>query len=351
MLNNIPLISVVMITYQHEKYIAEAIRSILDQTFNNFELIIVNDGSTDKTDEIIKGFHDNRITYIYQENQGPSTASSNGILASRGEYIAFMSGDDVSYPQRLEVQYQYLKEFNVRIAFSWIDVINDDSQLLKNHPLQRYFNKISNRSRPEILNSFFFTGNDLCALTAILERQILLDCGLFKLTSIQMQDFDMWIKIVKKFDIAMIEEKLIKYRVRGNLNNLSMKPELVIRNLFEGYQVYRNIFDDVPIDLFKLSFPDQIKLPEFQDGNEYELEKSFLFLHHPIPLFQTLGVERLFAQLQNQEILNISKSKYNFGLPELYNLMKDADITGMKKSIFWKLGNIWFRIKNNIFGS
>jgi len=73
------LVSVVMITYNHQKYIAEAIRSVLNQTFHNFELVIVNDGSTDKTDEIIRGFEDNRINYIFQENQGPSSAINTAI--------------------------------------------------------------------------------------------------------------------------------------------------------------------------------------------------------------------------------------------------------------------------------
>src|SRR5579872_7310553 len=94
---NLPLISVVLITYNHEKYIAEAIQSILDQTFTDFELIIVNDGSTDKTEEIIKSFNDKRINYIYQKNQGPSVTTNVGIMAAKGKYIAIMPGDDVCY--------------------------------------------------------------------------------------------------------------------------------------------------------------------------------------------------------------------------------------------------------------
>ncbi|MBC1296726.1 glycosyltransferase family 2 protein, partial [Nostoc sp. UCD122] len=102
------LISVTMTTYNHDKYIGEAVESILNQTYTNFELIIVNDGSNDKTDEIIRKFRDERITYIYQENQGTSSAINRAILNSRGKYIAFMSGDDICYPHRLETQYNYL---------------------------------------------------------------------------------------------------------------------------------------------------------------------------------------------------------------------------------------------------
>ena len=104
MANNTPLVTVIMTTYNHEKYVGEATESVLKQTFDNIELVIVNDGSRDNTEKVIKKFNDERIVYIYQENQGPSIAANNAILASRGKYIAIMSGDDVSHPLRIEKQ-------------------------------------------------------------------------------------------------------------------------------------------------------------------------------------------------------------------------------------------------------
>src|SRR6476620_7685065 len=97
-----PLISVVLITFNHEKYIEVAIQSILDQTFSDFDLIIVNDGSTDQTEGRIKRFDDSRNKYIYQHNQGPSLATNTGLYNATGQFVAIMSGDDVSYPFRLE---------------------------------------------------------------------------------------------------------------------------------------------------------------------------------------------------------------------------------------------------------
>jgi glycosyltransferase involved in cell wall biosynthesis len=325
-----PLISVVMITYNHEKYIAESIESVLKQTFEDFEFIIVNDGSNDGTDEVIRSFQDPRITYIYQENQGPSAATNNGILVSRGKYIALMSGDDACYPQRLEIQYQYLNSSGKKIVFSWVDFVDDDSQpFTGEHFAQNYFNH-PNRTRAEILNWFFMEGNYLCAVTALIEKDILLECGLFNLASIQLQDFDMWIKIVKKYDLTVIEEKLVKYRIRANFNNLS-DPANLSRMTFERCQIYRNILNNVSIELFKSSFSNQIKRPEFQEGYEYELEKAFLYLGHISTLLQSIGVEKLFDLLQNEGILFIAKSKYSFSLPELYKLTKDTDITNSKK--------------------
>ena len=328
--NNVPLISVVMITYQHEKYIAEAIHSVLNQTFEDFELVVVNDGSTDKTDEIIKEFQDGRIIYIYQENQGPSAATNNGILASSGKYIALMSGDDVCYPQRLEVQYKYLNDYGKKIVFSWVDFINDDSQpFVGEHFAQSFFNH-PNRNQAEILNWFFMKGNYLCAVTAVMEKEVLSEAGLFNLASIQLQDFAMWIKLVKKYDIYIIENQLVKYRILPRSSNLSSNPANSIRTIFELYQIHRNILDDIPINLFKSSFTGLIKNPQFVEESEYKLEKAFLYLNHSVTWVQAIGAEKLFSLLQDENSLIVSKSRYNFDLPKLYELNKEVDLTNIK---------------------
>ncbi|MEH2361244.1 glycosyltransferase family 2 protein, partial [Nostoc sp.] len=182
---NSPLVSVVMTTYNHEKYIAEAIDSVLNQTFTNFELIIINDGSSDRTDEIIKSFlHDQRIVYIHQDNQGTSIAINNGILTAKGKYIALFSGDDICDHQRLEKQYSFISSsnFKYKIVFSGFDVIDDHGNILVDNFLNNWFIQ-QHKSRTEIVNLFFFKGNCLNAITAFLEKQLILDIGLFNLTS------------------------------------------------------------------------------------------------------------------------------------------------------------------------
>jgi glycosyltransferase involved in cell wall biosynthesis len=348
-------VSVVMTTYNHEKYIAEAIRSTLDQTFATFELIIVNDGSTDKTDEVIRNFlPDPRITYICQENQGTSVAANNGILKARGKYIALMSGDDISYPERLQNQYQYLHNTEKKIAFSWVDFINDESQpLIGKHFAKKLFN-YGNKSRAEILNYFFLKGNYLCAVTAFLERQIIIDAGLFHLSSIQLQDFDMWIKLVKQHEIFIIPEKLVKYRVRSEANNLSHPANNYTRACFETYQIYRVMFDNLGIDLFKESFGDRIKNRDFQDGAEYELEKSFLYLQSNSAFVQSIGMEKLFHLLQEEKVLAIAKKQYNFDLPQFYKLTQNLDIknsmlvTAFESSKFWKIYQMYTSFKQRL---
>ena len=97
-----------------------------------------------------------------------------------------------------------------------------------------------NKTRAEILNYFFFKGNCFCAVTAFIERESILKAGLFNLSSIQLQDFDMWIKLLKDNEVSILPKKLIKYRIRGNIDNLSSSVN-ILRTNFEAYQVYKHI--------------------------------------------------------------------------------------------------------------
>ncbi|MBD2353941.1 glycosyltransferase [Tolypothrix sp. FACHB-123] len=317
-----PLISVILTTYNHEKYIGEAIESILNQTLKNFELIIINDGSTDRTEEIINIFKDARIHYIYQKNQGTSTAINQGVLAAKGKYIAFMSGDDVCYPQRLERQYNYCSETEQNVlVFSWVDFINENSEIFSGEPYipADWFNR-NNQSSAKILRYFFENGNYVNAPTAFVEKKAFINSNLFHLTSIQAQDFYMWIELLGKgYEIFILPEKLLKYRVTGK--TLSQSHNYKIRESFEYELLLKNFFKNIPATLFKEAFSNLIKNNNFNSEIEYELEKAFIYLNYNSQLFYKISYEKLFELLQNPYILTISKEKYNFDLPNLYNLI------------------------------
>ena len=127
--NNIkmPKVTVLMSVYNGEKHLREAIDSILNQTFGDFEFLIINDGSTDRTADILQSYQDSRIKIIHNEkNIGLTKSLNKGLKLAKGEYLARMDADDISYPNRLEVQYEYMeKNPNVGIVGSWNDVIDD----------------------------------------------------------------------------------------------------------------------------------------------------------------------------------------------------------------------------------
>ncbi|WP_309732797.1 glycosyltransferase [Chamaesiphon sp. OTE_75_metabat_556] len=323
-----PSVSMIMLTYNHEKYISESIESVLNQTFRDFELIIINDGSIDRTDEIVKTFKDDRIKYIYQENQGVSAATNQGILVAKGKYIALMSGDDVCYPQRLARQYQYLSEIDRKVVvFSWVDFINEDSQVFSGEPhiQENWFNR-DNQSGAKIFRHFFERGNYVNAPTAFMEKSALVDSGLFNLSSIQAQDFHKWIELLGRgYEIFIIPEKLLKYRVNGN--TLSQSQSSKDREGFEYEILVKDFFGHTSIKLFKEAFKDLVRNSSFSDGIEYELEKAFVYLNYTSPLFRKTGTEKLFNLLQDPAVLAVSKEKYGVNLPSLYKLMSNVFTT------------------------
>lgn len=321
-----PKVSVTLVTYNHEKYIADAIQSILDQTFQDFELIIVNDGSTDRTEEVIKSFQDSRIQYIYQMNQGTSAACNAAIMAAKGQYIATMSGDDISYPDRLRIQYEYLASFTEpKIVFSEVDLIDDGGQLICNESFFNLFNATKYSSRQELLKQLFFKGNFLNAVTSMMEKNILLEAGLYNLASIQAQDFAMWVKLVKKYDFCILPQRLIKYRIRANSQNLSSSFNNS-RTQFEIVEIYRHMFDEMPSALFKEVFANEIKNKDFSGEVEYDLEKAFLYLTHDSLYTKNIGLQKLFSIMQDPKVVACASEKYNFTLPDLYRLMANFSV-------------------------
>lgn len=129
------LVSIVIPTFNRKKVIARAIKSVSSQTYKNWELIIVDDGSTDNTKEAIKPFlKDKRIKYFYQENQGVCSARNFGVQKSRGEYISLLDSDDEYRPQRIKTQLELMKEKNALFSLSnRIICINNNERVLKDN--------------------------------------------------------------------------------------------------------------------------------------------------------------------------------------------------------------------------
>src|SRR5262249_51966001 len=121
-----PLVSVTVLAHNHEKYIGGAIDSVLRQTFADLEVVVVDDGSTDGTAQVIGSFRDPRLISIRQDNQGPSAAANRALRSCRGRYIALMSGDDVCHPERVERQLEEYRRGDRRLLFSAVELIGEN---------------------------------------------------------------------------------------------------------------------------------------------------------------------------------------------------------------------------------
>ena len=204
-----PLVSVIIPVYNREDYIGEAIESVLNQTYKNFELIIVNDGSTDNTENIVKGYaeKDKRIKYFYQENQGAYSARNKGIEESNGEFISFLDSDDKYFPYALEKMvylFQTLPE-NVKLIYgNFINEIEGQKE--------KIYREIVEPAPKPVLFHQFLIGNPILPTTSMVRKDVFEEIGLFDDKYSMAEDYDFWTKIILKYNIAKLNLPVSIYR-------------------------------------------------------------------------------------------------------------------------------------------
>jgi glycosyltransferase involved in cell wall biosynthesis len=199
-------VSAIITAYNSEVFVAEAISSVLEQTYPVDEIVVVDDGSTDHTRDIVESFSQKGVRYIYQENRGPGAARNCGIRETSGELIAFLDADDVWLKNKIKMQLDFLSEHpDVALVSGfawWWNVIEDDRFVSGEVPksiasLRRdimVHNKIGNPSR------------------VMLRRSVLRDAGVFSENIRWGQDWDLWIRIITRYNAAILPKPLIVYR-------------------------------------------------------------------------------------------------------------------------------------------
>ncbi len=202
-----PLVSVLLPVFNGEKHIKEAIDSILLQSVKNFELIIINDCSTDSTVKIIETYSDNRIRLIQnKENSGPGISLNNGIDQAEGNYIAIMHADDIATPDRLEKQCRYLEaHINVDIVGAQYRQINEQGELTRVTS--------SLPTETNIIKYSTLFNNCLCHPTVMFTRSVL-QRGL-RYASLRLnEDYELWTRcLIKDINIANINDVCLHYRI------------------------------------------------------------------------------------------------------------------------------------------
>jgi len=200
-----PTVSVIIPFHNRVKWVAEAVQSVLDQTYSNFEVILVDDGSTEDITQC-NFINDNRIRYIRQDNRGPAVARNRGIDVALGRYVAFLDSDDLFLPTKLEIQIAHMED-HPNVPFSHTS-----------------YQRISKAGEPlEIINSGRFTGKvypeillncPIGTSTVMIHRDILGDMR-FETSIRSGEDVILWIRIAKEYKIMGIDNPLTKIRIHG----------------------------------------------------------------------------------------------------------------------------------------
>ena len=243
-----PKVSVVMPVYNGSKYLVEAIESILSQTFDDFEFLIIDDGSTDKSLEIIKSYEDPRIKVIQNpQNLGISASLNNGIYSAKGEYIARMDGDDISLPDRFQKQIKFLDSHpEVIIVGSYMNIIGSLFNQKLRYPL----------SHDDIVNSML-TSNPMGHPSVMFRRLEVTQLGGYrsmKEWNNGSEDYDLWLRMVgANYKLANLPECLMDYRIHANsLTQVAFAN----KQLFKGFN---NCFYITAPDVFGCS-SDELRL-------------------------------------------------------------------------------------------
>lgn len=217
-----------MPVYNAERYLRESIDSILSQTYRNFEFLIIDDGSTDRSAEIIRSYDDLRIRFVQNEkNLGISETLNRGIDLSTTDLIARMDADDISYPKRLQRQYEYMIVHpDCALLSTWCKVVTDDKKFIR---LERYRTKF-----------YYYNLTFECWMyhpTIMFRKSMIEQVGKYSMP--YSEDYDLFWKVSTQFKISNLMEPLLDYRVSStSLNTVQKKEEYEVAN---EQNVLRNI--------------------------------------------------------------------------------------------------------------
>lgn len=329
-----PKVSVILSSYNHEKFLAASIESVLNQTFGDFELLIFDDGSTDGSQEIIRNFHDERIKlFLYEKNRGGLTAVQEALKVSAGEYLALQHSDDIWENSKLERQVKFLDEnLDYAVCFTqakFIDETGAPYDLPENHPYKNIF-KQENRSREEWLNYLFWKQNCFCnpsLLARNAAENFLRNPCLF-----QLPDYFMWLNLCKRANVYVLEDELVQFRLRRAEQNSmsSMSLEKSIRTANENYFIAKEF---LPLTKDKDEF-----LRIFPEAETYvvggKIVPKFAFaqlcLKHYLPAYQKLGLEILYDLLHNAKKAAEVKKIYDYDERIFIRDTGKADAFGVK---------------------
>ena len=207
------LVSIIMPSYNTAKYIGESIQSVLAQTYTNWELIIVDDCSTDNTDEIIAAIADARIRYLKNDkNSGAAVSRNRALREAKGRWIAFLDSDDLWFPEKLEKQIAFMEANDYHFSYTDYVEIDEASNLTGVH--------VTGPKRITRMGMYNYCWPG--CLTVMYDTNVV---GLIQIADIKKNnDYAMWLKACKKADCHLLSDKLAKYRKRsGSISNHSYK--------------------------------------------------------------------------------------------------------------------------------
>lgn len=252
-------VSVVLPCYNHGKYVADAIKSVLNQTYTNLELFVFDNGSTDHSWDVIQEFDDPRMKKIRLKENNLLEVKKQFIKMGTGRYFAIMYSDDVWKEKKLEKQMELFKNNKkARVCFTWSKIVEIDEELNEIEETEEFW-KDPNQTPKEWWNTFFTRSNHLSCPSFICEREIY-EKYFGKLYPFrQIADFFCWMKILEETNLYTVEDVLViqrRHNSGANKNESYRSPENISRELVELKYIIYKIIDEMPDKIFLENFCD-----------------------------------------------------------------------------------------------
>jgi len=235
------MFSVIIPLYNKEKSVSSTLQSVLNQTFKKFEVIVVDDGSTDGSYDVVKQFKDERIRLIQKENGGVSSARNRGIQEAKYDYVAFLDADDVWEPNYLEVQHGLIKEFPKAKMWgcNYAHINGNEKELL--------YTGLPLDFKGYVLNYFTMsrTSDLFCSSSVVIKKDAFEVAGIFDERIRYSEDLDMWYRIIAIFPVVFCATVLVHYRHDAE-NRAMLKPKPYNQTLFNYVDKYKCLYEGHP---------------------------------------------------------------------------------------------------------
>ncbi|MGF7002010.1 glycosyltransferase involved in cell wall biosynthesis [Lachnospiraceae bacterium PFB1-21] len=345
-----PKVTVFLTSYNHEKNLPQSIESILNQTFSDFELIIMDDCSTDGSWGIIQGYEkqDRRIRTIRHEYNWSHSGLANEYSSFKGEYLAIAHSDDFWSEDKLEKQVKYLDEHNdIGACFTWVNLVDDEGKVFEDrkHFYYGVFDR-ENRSRFEWLKFFFDLGNCLCHPSVLIRTKAYVEYNMFPKGLSSLPDLFLWIRLCFNTEIYVMQERLTFFRIHGDEGNTSGDTYANnVTKLTEEFCVLDEYFLNVNECNILQIFPQASRF--LKDGEiNVKFALAMMCMEGPRKPYYLKGIEILYLLFQDAECEKEMRNRYGFDRKAYKELKAKIDIFNCIPEERYLNVNLFYNSKN-----